>query len=388
MDCCRQCFEDPLLKEYIKEHGNPGDCESCGAEAEYVIEAADLEVLFHRFTGLYYPSDSDRGDSLANLLAWEWGIFNDKLVTQDKHAELLQEIMRGHASEEDLLDVPCVTDLWVEDLSGPQLVERWDEFAESLRQRTLLSKSWLRRVLRRLLRRDSPIQLGEEGVLVPSHADIDAILNDPFVWVSDDLGHVAKTIKAGTRVFRARLRYRKVNDNFAPMPVEQMGAPLPNSATAGRANPAGSSVLYCAEEEATATAEMRPARGQLVSVAAGEATEDLDTLDFTEKVRFVTPFACEHLPSLVQSYELFNRWGDDLARPLRHNDDVADYYLTQYLAQWVQAHHYDGIRYPSALAPDGHNLVLFDPNKVRFTNCRLVEIKSVSVEFGELEPED
>ncbi len=123
-------------------------------------------------------------------------------------------------------------------------------------------------------------------------------------------------------------------------------------------------------------------------MAAGEAAEDLHILDFTEKVRFVTPFACDHLPSLVQSYELFNRWGDDLAKPLRHSDEVQDYYPTQYLAQWVRAHHYDGIGYPSAMAPNGHNLVLFDPSKVRFTGCRLVEIKTVDVKYGDPEAED
>jgi RES domain len=387
VNCCRQCFEDGFLKEYIQQIGIRGNCDYCGAEDEFVINAVDLADLFQRFTDLYKPSDEYRGDPLANLLAWEWGLFNDELVTEDKHAELLQEIMRGDASEEDLLDVPCVTDLWVENLPDPRLVERWDEFAKSLRERPLRARSWLHRFLRRVFHRDGPFQLGHEGVLVSPHAGGDTILNDPFVWVSDDLSHVAKTIHAGTKIFRARLRYRKENDNFAPLAAEEMGTPPPEKATAGRANPEGTSVLYCAEEEATAIAEVRPARGQLVSIAAGETMESLNILDFAEKVRFVTPFACEHLPSLVQSYELFNRWGDELARPLRHNDDVSDYFPTQYLAQWVRTHHYDGIRYPSALAADGHNLVIFERGKVRFTGCRLVEIKSVSIQYGDLEPE-
>ena len=90
----------------------------------------------------------------------------------------------------------------------------------------------------------------------------------------------------------------------------------------------------------------------------------------------------------MQSYQLFNRWGDDLAKPLRHSDDVQDYYPMQYLARWVRAYRYDGVRYPSALAPNGHNLVLFDPGKVRFTECRLVVVKAVNVEYGDSEAED
>jgi RES domain-containing protein len=228
---------------------------------------------------------------------------------------------------------------------------------------------------------------GDSGVLVPPDADPEAQLNDPFVWVSDDLGHVIKTIPARTPVFRCRLRYQKDGANFVSLPIDQMGAPTPDKARAGRANPEGTSILYCAEEETTAIAEVRPARGQFISVAGGETTEDLNILDFAERVYFDTPFACEHLPSLVQSYELFNRWGDDLARPLRHSDDVQDYRPTQFLAQWIRTHHYDGIRYPSALAANGHNLVIFDQGKVQFMGCRLVEVKSMSIQYGDLEPE-
>lgn len=369
MTCCRRCFEDEFLRGYIREKSVKGDCDYCGAQAESVIEAADLEVLFQRFTDLYCPSNDERGEPLADLIESVWFIFNDDLVVSGRHRELLQDILRGHATEEDLLDVPCVTDLWTENLPAERLMDKWDAYAESLREGGLA-------------------QLGEEGILVPPQADVEAQLSDPFVWVSEDLGHVANTIPAGTRVFRARLRYRKENGKFAPLPIDQMGAPPFDKATAGRANPEGTSFLYCSEEEATAIAEMRPARGQLVSVAMGETTEDLEILDFTQETRFVTPFACDHLPSLVQSYELFNQWGEDLAKPLRHSDDVQDYYPTQYLAQWIRAHHYRGIRYPSAMAPNAHNLVIWDLTKVKLTECHLVEIKTVVVEYGNPQSED
>lgn len=368
MNCCRQCFEDSFLKGYIEEHGEEGDCEYCGAEDEFVIEAADLCDLFQRFLDLYGLSNDGTGESLATLIEDEWGTFKDQLVVRGEHHDLLQDILRGHASEEDLLDVPDVRDLWREDLPDERLVDKWDEFAESLREGGL----------------EEP---GDSGVLVPPDAEPEAQLNDPFVWVSEDLGHVTKAIPAGTPVFRCRLRYLKDGANFVSLPIDQMGAPPPEKAKAGRANPEGTRVLYCAEEEATAIAEVRPARGQLISVAGGATTEELNILDFAENVYFETPFTCEYLPSLVQSYELFNRWGDDLAKPLRHSDDVQDYYPTQFQAQWIRTHHYDGIRYPSALAANGHNLVIFDPCKVQFTRCRLAEIRSMSIQYGDLELE-
>ena len=370
MNCCRRCFDDKFLKEHIEENGDLGNCGYCGALDEYVIEAADLEDLFQRFLDLYAPSDDENGEPLAYLIQDEWLIFNDDLVVKGRHDDLLQDILKGHASEEDFLDVPCVTDLWREVLPYERLVDRWDAFAESLRE-------------------DGPAQLGDEGILVPPQAGPDAQLNYPFFWVSEDIGHVAKTIPVGSKLFRARLRYQVENDAPAPLPLDQMGAPPPEKVeSGGRANPEGISFLYCAEEEATAISEMRPGRGQLVSVATVETTEELDIVDFSEKKYFATPFACDHLPSLVQSYGLFNRWGDDLAKPLRHTDEIEDYYPTQYLAQWLRAHHYDGIRYPSAMAPGGHNLVIFNPSKVRLTECRLVQIKSIDVRYGDPEPED
>ena len=275
MNCCRGCFEDAFLKEHIKEQGVRGDCDYCGAQKEYVVEASDLNYLFQRFLDLYVVSNDGTGDFLADLIEGEWTIFNDELIGAGKHHELLHEILEGDATEEDLLDVPDVMDLWREDLPDQSLVDRWDAFAQSLRE-------------------GGPEEPGVGGVLVPPQADPDTQLNDPFVWVSEDLGHVAKTIPAGTRVFRARLRYRRENGNPASLPIGQMGAPSPENTTVGRANPAGTSVLYCAGEEATAIAEVRPARGQLISVAVGETTEDLHILDFTEGVYFVTPFVCDH----------------------------------------------------------------------------------------------
>jgi hypothetical protein len=111
VNCCRRCFDDLFLKEYIEEYGKEGDCDCCGAEDEFVIEAADLCDLFQRFLTLYAVSNDGTGESLATLIQDEWGTFEDELVVSGGHHDLLQDILRGHASEEDLLDVPDVRDL-------------------------------------------------------------------------------------------------------------------------------------------------------------------------------------------------------------------------------------------------------------------------------------
>ncbi len=57
MRCCEACFEDDFLKDYIRGHGSRGSCQYCRARGRYVIDAAELEPLFARFTELYSPGE-------------------------------------------------------------------------------------------------------------------------------------------------------------------------------------------------------------------------------------------------------------------------------------------------------------------------------------------
>ncbi len=57
MRCCEACFEDDFLKNYIRHRGKRGSCQYCRARGKYVIDAAELESFFSRFTDLYSPVD-------------------------------------------------------------------------------------------------------------------------------------------------------------------------------------------------------------------------------------------------------------------------------------------------------------------------------------------
>ena len=70
----------------------------------------------------------------------------------------------------------------------------------------------------------------------------------------------------------------------------------------------------------------------------------------------------------------------ELSRPLRSRDDLTDYIPSQKLAERIQAAGVDGIRYPSAMAPGGTNVVLFDSTLVNIGVSRLVEIIETKVE--------
>jgi hypothetical protein len=59
------------------------------------------------------------------------------------------------------------------------------------------------------------------------------------------------------------------------------------------------------------------------------------------------------------------------------------YVPCQALAEFIKNAKFDGIRYPSALNPDGHNIVLFDPGVADFRDSQLVTITEVSLAYEE-----
>ena len=86
--------------------------------------------------------------------------------------------------------------------------------------------------------------------------------------------------------------------------------------------------------------------------------------------------------------ELLFAFGEQLGRPLRRADDPADYVPCQKLVHRIRSSgFYDGIRYPSAMAPKGSNVVLFDPGAVHIGRSKLVEVKEIGITYGLVDEE-
>ncbi len=76
-------------------------------------------------------------------------------------------------------------------------------------------------------------------------------------------------------------------------------------------------------------------------------------------------------------------FGEELGRPLRRADDPKNYLPCQKLVRRIRkSGFYDGIRYPSAMAAGGTNVVLFDPAFVDIGAPKLVEVTQVGVTYG------
>jgi hypothetical protein len=206
-----------------------------------------------------------------------------------------------------------------------------------------------------------------------------------FLINEDLLGRVTARLPPGTLLYRARLGFIPGADGVArPYSGPDIGAPPPDKAHAGRANQEGRVVLYSADQEQTAIAEVRPARGEYVSIAELHVRKELSILNLGTGPEWPNPFTAASLPYEVEFAELLHAFAEALARPLRRKDDLADYLPSQKLAELIERAGLDGIRYPSAMAPDGTNLLLFAPDSVTIGRSRLIEVLETQVQYHEL----
>jgi len=382
MLCCEACFDDEFVKDYIRRNGRRGTCQYCRTRGKYVIEAAELEPLFERFTHLYAPvqvginvlPDVDvlrLGDRLATIIQDQWDVFSERLAELDRHHDLLHEIVTANCREEEILDAPDVRELWTDrDYQHYTLLDRWQELSDELIHP----------------QESKPVV----PVLQPTEDDL-ATATDALQWFEEDVGRAVSILPAGSRVFRARLGYREQDYRIIPIPEAEMGAPPPECVkTPGRANPEGVSYFYGAEDESTAVAEIRPHRGMLVTVAMGETLRDLRLIDLAAGMTLASPFECgsEYLPSLVESCELFNHLDTQFAKPLRHSDDTHEYRPTQFFAEWAKDHGYDGLRYSSAMSEGGRNVLIFDGKAIAIRSVWLVHTDAVEVTYSDYTGEE
>lgn len=107
--------------------------------------------------------------------------------------------------------------------------------------------------------------------------------------------------------------------------------------------------------------EVRPAQGFYVSVTQVTLNREVRILDLAQVPEEINPFITETLRWDVEIQSLLEAFAEEMSRPLERDDDPAHYRPCQRLADYIRDARYDGIRYPSALQPEGTNVIFFDP---------------------------
>ena len=162
--------------------------------------------------------------------------------------------------------------------------------------------------------------------------------------------------------------------------------PTPKHLSDGRVNPAGIPVLYLANSETAAMAEVRPWVGRYVSLAQFKVMRDCALVDCSLDKERGFDMAFEIPPRRDSASYEAGVWGDiahAFSEPVAIDEPHLDYLPTQILAEAFRSHGYDGIAYRSMLHENGKNFALFDVTAAELINCGLYETKSVAFEFDQ-----
>ena len=169
----------------------------------------------------------------------------------------------------------------------------------------------------------------------------------------------------------------------------------------GRVNPPGIAYLYAATGFKTAIAEIQPMNGELVSVAKIQTKKKLKlfSFDFHESLRNtkamkapIRDFKKYTGKSYWELEVFFDTISELFSKPVLGNAD--NYYVTQYISEYIKSKGFDGIKFKSSLKKGGANVVLFDTSKdadgsplnYDITETRLHLIKNVTVTSSQILP--
>jgi hypothetical protein len=354
MKCCPNCFDDKWLEDKIAELSDEnGECPLCGADNVPLIEASELGGYFHNLLAMYEVADSfESGERLIALIQEEWQVFDEDALNEDQRADLLEEIVNADWDDDDGESPVDAQELY-QPVGGVLHMthrDRWDQYCSDVRENP-----------------DEALPLDE--------------------FLTEDLAKLSVTLVIGTRLHRARPGFKP--GEYVEREAyrgDEIGAPPTEKAKAGRVNVDRQRVLYCADQEATAVAEVRPPRGFCVSVASVTVNREVRILDLAKGPPGINPFITETLRWDVEIQSLLIAFGEEMSRPLERDDDPAHYRPCQRLADYIRDARYDGIRYPSALNPDGTNVVFFDPTVATIGESKLVKITENMLRYQDERP--
>lgn len=166
----------------------------------------------------------------------------------------------------------------------------------------------------------------------------------------------------------------------------KMGAPPPEYATAGRANPPGISYLYLASAVETAVAEVRPHVGENLCVGRFKLRRSVKVVDLRQP-HVGSPFRWgDRLHAALRIMGFLQELGQELSRPVAPNHREHEYLATQYLCELLKTKGYDGVLYKSGLGK-GYNLALFDPSAAYCKQVEQVRVTKLLIDFSSVVPD-
>lgn len=187
--------------------------------------------------------------------------------------------------------------------------------------------------------------------------------------------------RVGTAGYKTALRgfSREGKKIFVPFKDKEIGAVPPLKATAGRANRAGVSYLYCATDSYTAIAEVRPHPTDVVSIGKFRVAKALKVFDFSYPNFLEFIESDESLLSMIPYAKMAGIFNTATPPSLEGR-----YSVSQLISDCIRKEGYDGIQFSSTVGK-GKNLVVFNPSCMEFIDgsSKVIEIDKVQYIYEE-----
>ena len=320
MNVCPECFENATLKRRLVEiRPRFPDNERC--EIHPTRKAIPLEevgrivepALRNNYTIGEWMFDHQEGDDLYDVINGTTGADDDRVINAligwliDNDNYWPPDGEEAFFAEDQTF-VPIRLDGW-------RHGARWRRFREAILHRQRFfndpAKSFLAEIF--------------DGI--QNQSDID---NKPAFY----------RLAAGEEPLFYRARIVPDEDAFksiAKDPAGRMGPPPANLRRAGRMNAAGIAVFYGATEKETAVAELRPAVGSLISMAAFRVHRPIHVLDltrFTRAGRQLDIFAKNQMVRATQ-WAFMQSFASEISEPILPGDEHLEYVPPQVVAEYL-----------------------------------------------------
>jgi hypothetical protein len=351
---CSGCAADLHLSERIEQTGNPEICSVCEQEKPRTFSSEEIGELLAQLLRdrlVIVDGATRTGDTLEYLVGDILGQdlpFVDEIVDAIVGTEYAgnHEIGDGFWSETNYYERAT--------LRPPSYLTTWRATQEHLKHSRRFFSDTAKRMFDELFR---DIERMSMPTFFSYRSNFSKKRSPPRVVID---------LPKDYELYRSRIC--ETADDVATWdedPYLHVGPPPEEKARAGRMNAEGVVVLYCAGDEKTSLAEMRPGRASRQAVIALKTTRQLRMLDFHRLAQAeihspISDFHPQYFNELSKRAFL-KRVHRLISRPIAVGREF-DYLITQTMAEYLShvfQPRFDGIIFSSAQRVDGKNFVIF-----------------------------
>jgi hypothetical protein len=349
---CMRCFSSPEELPAGMTEIRHGTCPWCGARNQALYPMHLIADQFREIADLYVDAksfDDEPNDPLYKQFQQDWSLFDDHFSTTELFPIFINTLLlSGLENDEAYEERDAHT------LVKPIEYCLLDEFREAVGDCLFSGKFW-------------------EHFRFPG--------GPPVSWYDAFLEDMANVLSKDQSLFRARIWDRNIDqERFNAC---DMGAPPIEKVSPGRSNRKCQKTLYCAIDQDTCIAEVRPFKGAGVAVSRITLSRDVRVIDFASELPVLHPLRVENIGWHVQLRPLLEHISYLFSLPANPNASELYYAPTQSLCDSLRDAGYDGIRYRSSLNEGGINFAFFDPDIGKPDEPEYYRIDDISVTYSD-----